>query len=244
MNRIPGRGWLRAAGTAALAFAAILVAAPAPSNAASYTLAYSGTVQFATDALAAMGLGPGATVDGTITIDPFNTDVFIPSATANTFQQPSVAFTFHFSVAGAELTLSDSDQPAPDYNGSVVTSFSDATQTGMAFDLLGEKSYLLLRYRTSATNEALLTSLATLPNTASGLIALFGGTSPRAFGEFSYGGVGTVLFDIIVPATTPIPAALPLFASALGGLGFAAWRRRVARRTDGNTRAAKGALSA
>jgi hypothetical protein len=29
-------------------------------------------------------------------------------------------------------------------------------------------------------------------------------------------------------ATTPIPAALPLFASALGGLGFAGWRRKRA----------------
>ena len=29
-------------------------------------------------------------------------------------------------------------------------------------------------------------------------------------------------------ATTPIPAALPLFASALGGLGFVGWRRKRA----------------
>jgi len=27
-------------------------------------------------------------------------------------------------------------------------------------------------------------------------------------------------------ATTPIPAALPLFLSALGGLGYFGWRRR------------------
>ena len=31
-----------------------------------------------------------------------------------------------------------------------------------------------------------------------------------------------------VPATTPIPPALPLFVSALGGLGFLGWRRRKA----------------
>ena len=29
-------------------------------------------------------------------------------------------------------------------------------------------------------------------------------------------------------ATTPLPAALPLLVSALGGLGFAGWRRREA----------------
>ena len=28
------------------------------------------------------------------------------------------------------------------------------------------------------------------------------------------------------PATTPLPAALPLFATGLGGLGFFSWRRR------------------
>jgi hypothetical protein len=27
-------------------------------------------------------------------------------------------------------------------------------------------------------------------------------------------------------SATPIPAALPLFASALGGLGYVGWRRR------------------
>jgi hypothetical protein len=30
-------------------------------------------------------------------------------------------------------------------------------------------------------------------------------------------------------ATTPVPAASPLFAAALGGLGFVGWRRKKAR---------------
>jgi hypothetical protein len=34
-----------------------------------------------------------------------------------------------------------------------------------------------------------------------------------------------------VVAATPIPAALPLFASALGGLGFLGWKRRKTRRS-------------
>jgi choice-of-anchor C domain-containing protein len=37
-----------------------------------------------------------------------------------------------------------------------------------------------------------------------------------------------VLLDSVSVTATPIPAALPLFASALGGLGFAAWRRKKA----------------
>jgi hypothetical protein len=34
------------------------------------------------------------------------------------------------------------------------------------------------------------------------------------------------LTNTSIAAATPIPAALPLFSSALGGLGFIAWRRR------------------
>jgi len=41
-------------------------------------------------------------------------------------------------------------------------------------------------------------------------------------------GLDSVAMTAAQVATTPIPAALPLFASALGGLGFAGWRRRRA----------------
>jgi len=41
------------------------------------------------------------------------------------------------------------------------------------------------------------------------------------FGSFTVGPTPT-------PATTPIPAALPLLVSALGGLGFVGWRRKRA----------------
>jgi hypothetical protein len=65
------------------------------------------------------------------------------------------------------------------------------------------------------------------------MIALFGGTSPRAYGNFNLHGFGSVFFDITFSATavTPIPAALPLFVSALGGLGLLNWRRRGSKRT-------------
>jgi MYXO-CTERM domain-containing protein len=39
-------------------------------------------------------------------------------------------------------------------------------------------------------------------------------------------GVRSLSFQTAAVATTPIPAALPLFVSALGMLGFAARRRR------------------
>jgi hypothetical protein len=43
-------------------------------------------------------------------------------------------------------------------------------------------------------------------------------------GEFN----GNFIFDasFSTPVTTPVPAALPLFATALGGVGFLGWRRK------------------
>jgi hypothetical protein len=47
-------------------------------------------------------------------------------------------------------------------------------------------------------------------------------------GTFSVGGSDT--FDsvsgTISPAATPLPAALPLFATGIGGLGLLGWRRK------------------
>jgi hypothetical protein len=43
--------------------------------------------------------------------------------------------------------------------------------------------------------------------------------------DIAYSFIGSYLVRSTV-ATTPVPAALPLFLSGLGGLGFAAWRRR------------------
>jgi hypothetical protein len=43
---------------------------------------------------------------------------------------------------------------------------------------------------------------------------------------------GAVVYDLVskaidpVAATTPLPAALPLFASGLGALGLFGWRRK------------------
>ena len=38
--------------------------------------------------------------------------------------------------------------------------------------------------------------------------------------------IGSGVQRIAAVAATPLPAALPLFASAIGGLGFAGWRRK------------------
>jgi hypothetical protein len=38
--------------------------------------------------------------------------------------------------------------------------------------------------------------------------------------------VDNVAFDVPVAATTPLPAALPLFATGIGAMGFIGWRRK------------------
>jgi hypothetical protein len=50
-------------------------------------------------------------------------------------------------------------------------------------------------------------------------------TPPGYTGTYNLPGI-TVTGILHQPAVTPIPAALPLFASALGGLGFVGWKRR------------------
>jgi len=61
-------------------------------------------------------------------------------------------------------------------------------------------------------------------NGADPLLSLDGWASPGTYQAGNW--VFTAKFS--TPATTPIPAALPLFASALGGLGFVGWRRKKA----------------
>jgi hypothetical protein len=43
--------------------------------------------------------------------------------------------------------------------------------------------------------------------------------------DSAFVGIAGVNFDQVAIAATPIPAALPLFASGLAGLGFARWRK-------------------
>ena len=46
-------------------------------------------------------------------------------------------------------------------------------------------------------------------------------TAPAGYSILTSAGIGNGLV-----ATTPIPAALPLFASALGGIALVGWRRK------------------
>jgi hypothetical protein len=76
--------------------------------------------------------------------------------------------------------------------------------------------YLQLTYPTLAAPLTLAELLSV--TTARDFIVTYDYSTPSVFGSFDLAAAPV--------ATTPIPAALPLFASALGGLGFFGWRRR------------------
>lgn len=202
---------------------ALLFAAPVESLAASYSLAYTGTV---TDVYGpggggvfqTLGVVDGDTVSGTLTIDTLNETTSSGNANSLTFDQAAIGFTFQLTHP-ANLGFSDSGP-------GIVVSMGFPGFTGFNFSSNAEDSTLSLNYQAGGPGVP-LTSLAGLPTTSSGLMALLAMTSRNAFGSFDLGGLGTIVFDIdFATAVTPIPAALPLFASALGGLGFMTWRRR------------------
>lgn len=73
-----------------------------------------------------------------------------------------------------------------------------------------------------------LTLLSSIILTANGVLdfSAFGGITSVLFDDSSSGAgfqYGNFSFDV---SPVPVPAALPLFAAALGGMGFAGWRRR------------------
>jgi hypothetical protein len=233
MDRILGTGGLRTAATALLAFATLLFAAPAPSMASSYTLAFTGTVTSIDTAVGpngsvfqALGIVPGDTVTGTLKFDPFNTTTYtMPDATTHAFSQPA-ALSFQVSHPGAAVSFAENGAGTA-YAGTETV--AGRTRAGIAFDFNSPDDYLNIFYLTDGSLTPLGT-LDALPASSSDIIAFLGGASPEAAGEFRFGGTSGLNFDINF-ATTPIPAALPLFASALAGLGFVGWRRKRATAT-------------
>jgi len=71
-----------------------------------------------------------------------------------------------------------------------------------------------------------INSFSTAPSF--GAMVYFSMADPLHFYTSHLGAVHVDVVPAAVAATTPIPGALPLFASALGGLGFVGWARRKA----------------
>jgi hypothetical protein len=233
MDRIFGKGGLRAAGAALLVFAALLFAAPTPSSAASYTISFTGTVTATNDpfgnpggVFAAAGIIAGDPVSGTLTINPLTESPDLLFSDYSRFLQPSLTYTFNVShPAGADLHYVQSG------HGQVVSQAGTFGNFISFFATIDGVEGLSLNFLTTPPGTgSVLTSLVGLPNTPAALFAMLGGAPSLALGSYNPDGhVGSVIFDIAFStAVTPIPAALPLFASALAGLGFVSWRRKNA----------------
>jgi hypothetical protein len=219
MDRMLRGSGLRAAGIAALAFAVMLFAASTPSAAASYTLNFVGTATAVEGAFATLGVGVGDPISGTLTFDPFNT---APSSTMppfyTVFSQTSATFSFHVSDPSLDLTMFSSS------DGFIASSRTSDHLIFAAGPLSSQGTTIDLDFRGQGTGSE-LTSLAGLPTTSAGLVSFLGGGLGQASGTFGREAGNYINFDIDL-VTTPIPATLPLFASALGGLGFFGWKRR------------------
>lgn len=221
---------LRATGTAALAAAVLLFAAPTLSSAATYSLSFTGTVtgthpESGGDVFAASGIVAGDAVSGTLTFDPLSESPTLMFPGQNHFVEPSATYTFHVAHPGAaDLSFSET-------SFGVVDSIGIAAENKIVLEGESNKKDLQVSFQTSTPPlEPPLASLAALPDTSTGIMALLAGSPVFARGIFRLIDFGAVSFDIaFTPATTPIPATLPLFVSALGGLGFVRWRWRAAR---------------
>jgi hypothetical protein len=215
---------IRTGAALTVALAMLSLAGATPSAAASYTLNFTGTVNVVGGVFFAAGIVPGDAVSGSITYDPLSSATSIDQPgpdSVTVFPETAGAFTFHVSHPGAlDYTQSHASSGQIESEGSA---FGDRLLMEVADDIVG----LSLFFRTDATQPA-LTSLAGLPTDPNGILALLGGANPRANGTFNLIGFGNIGF-IVTLAPTPVPAALPLFASALSGLGIAAWRRKVRR---------------
>ncbi len=222
------QGWKAAAlrALATVALATSLLSAGTSKAAWSYTLDFTGKVISTDGIFPAAGIAPGDAVSGALTFDPLSsvTSVALPGPNSvSVFPQASASFTFHVSHPGAfDYTLTRAGPGQVESNGS---------PSGDRLGLFAgdDVSYLQLNYKTDGTAPA-LASLAALPADSNGILAALGGDVLQAVGFYQFGDFGFVSFDLAFTpavATTPIPATLPLFVSALGGFGFLAWRRRA-----------------
>ncbi len=226
MNRIT-----RTIALVAIAAVALLLKA-APGMATTIALDFTGTVTTVESAVAAgTGIATGDKITGTLSFDPAETTSFLDLSGGTQqfylFNQGSVG-SYSFSVAHPAGAAFYSDSHSA-IGGNVQTINDSSSIPGISYYLAASGAGLMVTLRTTGSS-TFLTSLDTLPTTIAGLLTTLGGTLQSATGEASNEfGLFDFNIDTAAPvASTPIPAALPLFLSAVGALGFAGWRRKQA----------------
>jgi hypothetical protein len=244
---------LAVAAQLAVAVGTLCAFGSAAAKASTLTISFAGTTVAIADAGIGLGssdLSPlGTAVSGTMTIEAEDLPV-ISMGNGTTIYQvfaslagKASSYTFHIDGVG------DYGESAPGY---VANASNYSNLTGLAYQLIGSTA-LELGFVTGSPSGSLtdyvVGHLYSLPTTLAEM-KTFVGNFDSLFGNFAFGlfldyanGAGSYfkltefssVYTAGPTAVTPIPAALPLFASALGGLGLVGWRKR---RAGGVARAA------
>jgi len=163
--------------------------------------------------------------------------------------KPAAASPFTYDVTFSASNFSDVGNGQTPLKKLVVGEFhltinpvsSSSGTAGLAVDFVNLTLSETLAYEYNAVADEL--SLAGNPasslNPAGDLVLIISGftsanpildwftyTNPAQFDSYFQASLRLVTVTAAPAAVTPIPAALPLFISALGGLGYLGWRRR------------------
>ena len=197
----------------AFCIAILCMASATRSFATTLTLSFSGTVAFVNDAGLVSGAAVGQSVDGFITM---NVTPSLNTPTAVRYE----------GSASYELTGIGSGSGV----FGVVENNLRPNSSGLLFTAPGNPIFDL-QFSSSINAIPLFPSLSDIPDVPE-LLSL----SDNAGGGYIFAPGGlhaphfVVTFSIdgghLVVGQTPIPPALPLFVSALGGLWFLGWRRK------------------
>jgi hypothetical protein len=214
----------------------MLVLGVAPqASAGTITATFKGTVQAAVDSTGVFGT-PGANLAGAAYTLAYTVDAALGdySTFNGTITDPLLSGDQIFGGKSAVLTINGHDysfigDSSPSRNFDLAASKPGFGALAYQVANFAQRSQVLVSLSTTSPDPGFPTSVlaAAAVNSCPPGSCTFGGSfiiPTSGFASLN----GTLNFGSFTVATTPIPAALPLLASALGGLGFVGWRRRQA----------------
>ena len=194
----------------------ILFGVAGTANAALVNFEFQGTLQ---SSIAGTTLDAGDSISATFTLDTLS-----PLTTATRYDESL-----------KNVTVEMDGVTPTDFSGSPVnfTTVFGTTQITMSFNFDGAAAPFdgagagtIGRFQVTYLNSGLLLTSGVLSSLDVDLLTTL---SPIQGDVFVFGGESSLVnFSVASVTPVPLPAALPLFLSALAGLGFVGWRRRQA----------------
>jgi hypothetical protein len=213
-------------GKLAVAAAALWLVIGQPASAATITATYAGTVETSFDSAGVFGT-PGADLAGADYSLVFTIDDTVGSySTFNgIISDPLISGDQILSGVTAALTI----------NGHSLA-FTGSNPAGNYDIVAGKPGFGAIVHQAESPAGVITAGLQTtnpgleFPTSVYTAVALSSCPTGSCVAGISFslssGFFGRLNFGSLTVAATPIPAALPLLISALGGLGFVGWRRR------------------